>query len=420
MTASTTELPKIDVNPENQWRLEAPKVEGWARGVRPGANKYFIVSCDSHLMPPVTLFRDRLDKKWHGKLPRIERRDDGQRYLVMEGARPERLIEHEFAGEDLLRSKAGGDTMALADSAGTQVGLQRIIDQERDGVDAEVIFPNGPALLMWSSHDNEFVDAQCQVWNDWAWEVCGPYSDRCLPAGAICTADVDLAVREVERIAKKGFKILTLPCKPVFGAHDVSHINYNLPVFDPLWAAIQDNDLAITYHVATGKDPRAARGNGGAIINYVVHALSPIIEPIVSMCASGVFERFPKLRVATIEADAGWVPWMMQKMDEAYLKHHFWVRPKMKQLPSEYYRSNCFASFGEDKAAIALLDEFDLGGNLMWANDYPHHEGSWPHSAEAIERTFGSAVKEEARAQLLGLNAARCFRIDVPDRYRQA
>jgi predicted TIM-barrel fold metal-dependent hydrolase len=90
----------------------------------------------------------------------------------------------------------------------------------------------------------------------------------------------------------------------------------------------------------------------------------------------------------------------------------------MKQLPSEYYRSNCFASFGEDKAAIALLDEFDLGGNLMWANDYPHHEGSWPHSAEAIERTFGSAVKEEARAQLLGLNAARCFRIDVPDRYR--
>jgi predicted TIM-barrel fold metal-dependent hydrolase len=271
---------------------------------------------------------------------------------------------------------------------------------------------------MWSSHDNEFVDAQCQVWNDWAWEVCGPYSDRCLPAGAICTADVDLAVREVERIAKKGFKILTLPCKPVFGAHDVSHINYNLPVFDPLWAAIQDNDLAITYHVATGKDPRAARGNGGAIINYVVHALSPIIEPIVSMCASGVFERFPKLRVATIEADAGWVPWMMQKMDEAYLKHHFWVRPKMKQLPSEYYRSNCFASFGEDKAAIALLDEFDLGGNLMWANDYPHHEGSWPHSAEAIERTFGSAVKEEARAQLLGLNAARCFRIDVPDRYR--
>lgn len=418
MTTTAAGSPDVVVNSENQWRLQAPTHAAWKRTLRPGPNKYFIVSCDSHLMPPLTLFRDRLDKKWHAKLPRVERREDGQRYLVMEGARPERLIEYEFSGDDLLRSKAGGDTMALATGAGTQVGLQRTQDQERDGVDAEVIFPNGPALLMWSSADSAFVDAQCQAWNDWAWEVCGPYSQRCLPAAAICAADVDMAVREVERIARKGYRILTLPCKPIFGPHDISHINYNLPVFDPLWAAIQDHDLAITYHVATGSDPRTARGNGGAIINYVVHALSPIIEPIVSMCSSGVFERFPNLRVATIEADAGWAPWMMQKMDEAYLKHHFWVRPKLKQLPSEYYRSNCFASFGEDKAAMALMEEYGLDDNLMWANDYPHHEGSWPHSAEAIERTFGDRVKETARAKLLGLNAARCFRIEIPDRYR--
>jgi predicted TIM-barrel fold metal-dependent hydrolase len=198
----------------------------------------------------------------------------------------------------------------------------------------------------------------------------------------------------------------------------VSHINYNLPVFDPLWAAIQEHDLSITYHVSTGRDPRAARGNGGAIINYVVHSLSPTIEPIVSMCSSGVLERFPKLRVATIEADAGWIPWMMQKMDEAYLKHHFWVRPKLKELPSQYYRNNCFASFGEDRAALLLLEAFGLQACLMWANDYPHHEGSWPHSAEAIERTFPEGLSEITRAGLLGLNAARAFHFEIPERYR--
>lgn len=412
-----TKAHEFVVNPENEWRLKSARPETWQKGVRQqDSKKYFMISCDTHLNPPVTLFRDRLDAKWHHLLPRVEKRENGERYIVMPGARPERLIDFQFRGEDLLRSQAGGDSMSVPGSG--VVGLQRIADQEMDGVDGEVIFPNGPALLMWSSSDNDFVSAQCSVWNDWVWEVCGPYVDRCNPAAAICTADIEGAVREVQRVAKKGFRLLTLPCKPIWGAHDVSHINYNLPEFDPLWAAIQDADLTITYHVATGKDPRAARGNGGAIINYVVHALAPTIEPVVSLCSSGVFERFPKLRVATIEADAGWVPWMMQKMDEAYLKHHFWVRPKLTHLPSEYYRSNCFASFGEDEAAMKLVEAFGLENNFMWANDYPHHEGSWPHSAEAIERGLGEGLKEATRAKLLGLNAAKAFRFPIPERYR--
>jgi len=407
---------EIVVNPENEWRLKTDPVTTWQKGVRQGDRKYFMISCDTHLNPPVTLFRDRLDAKWHHLLPRVEKRENGERYIIMPGARAERLIDFPFQGEDLLRSKAGGDSMSAPGSG--VVGLRRIADQEMDGVDGEVIFPNGPALLMWSSSDNEFVGAQCAIWNDWSWEVCGPNIDRCSPAAALAAADIEGAIREVQRVAKKGFRVLTMPCKPIWGEHDVAHINYNLPVFDPLWAAIQDADLTITFHVSTGKDPRAARGNGGAIINYVVHSLAPTIEPIVSLCSSGVFERFPKLRAATIEADAGWVPWMMQKMDEAYLKHHFWVRPKLKQLPSEYYRSNCFASFGEDHAALDLVENHRLVDNFMWANDYPHHEGSWPHSAEAIERSFGDSLNEETRAKLLGLNAARAFRFPVPDRYR--
>jgi predicted TIM-barrel fold metal-dependent hydrolase len=410
-----SESTRIVVNRENEWRLEAPPARGWQRGVRRGDRKYFMISCDTHLTAPPTLFRERLDRRWHDQLPRIETRE-GERYIVMPGTRPERLVEHPFEGEDLVRSKAGAILTAEGKS-GEAATRGRIEDQEADGVDGEVVFPNGPALMMWSSRDTEFVSAHCRAWNDWAWEVCGPHKERCNPAAALATADIEGSIAEVERVAKLGYRVLILPCKPIWGAHDVGHINYNLPVFDPLWAAIQDHDLTITYHVSTGKDPRAARGNGGAIINYVVHSLAPTIEPIVNMCASGVFERFPRLRAASIEADAGWVPWAMQKMDEAYLKHHFWVRPKLELLPSEYYRRNCFASFGEDRAAIDLVERHGLEENFMWANDYPHHEGSWPHSAEAIERTFGNELREETRAKLLGLNAARAFRFDVPAEY---
>jgi predicted TIM-barrel fold metal-dependent hydrolase len=153
------------------------------------------------------------------------------------------------------------------------------------------------------------------------------------------------------------------------------------------------------------------------VINYVVHSMSPTVEPIVSMCASGVFERFPKLKAGTIEANAGWLPFVLESMDESYKKHHFWVRPKMKNLPSDYFRSNCFASIAEDRAALLFAEEYDLTNNLMWANDYPHHEGTWPHSAEAIERTFGNHVSEQGRRNILGLNAARVFRFDIPERY---
>ena len=103
----------------------------------------------------------------------------------------------------------------------------------------------------------------------------------------------------------------------------------------------------------------------------------------------------------------------METMDYAYKAHHFWVRPVIPDLPSDYFRRNCFATFQEDRVGLLLAEEIGIVDNLMWANDYPHHEGSWPHSAEAIERTMGH-LSEPARANVLGLNAARFFGFEVP------
>ena len=158
-----------------------------------------------------------------------------------------------------------------------------------------------------------------------------------------------------------------------------------------------DANLPITFHVSTGRDPRAARGNGGAVMNYVSHSLSPTIEPVANLCASGVLERFPKIRFATIEAGIGWVPWLLDAMDEAYKKHHFWVRPKLKHLPSDYYRAHGFSSFQEDKAGLDLAESHKLAGNFMWANDYPaprRHlaafgRGHRAHHGPALRRARG-------------------------------
>ena len=392
------------INEPNLWRLETPGAAGWEWSARPdAARKYFMVSSDCHANEPAELWAQRIEPEYRDRIPRVEVDEKGVQWRITEGYRPDRIRVQSFEGEDKLRAAAG----ALIP--------ERAADLKRDGIDVEIIFPN-KGLAMWATPDAVFANAQCRVWNDWAAETYGEH-DSMVPVAAIATGDLEGAMGEIERTAAMGFSILTLPCKPVWGGHDVEHVNYNLPHFDPLWALVEEVDMTLTFHVSTGRDPRAARGNGGAVINYVTHSLAPTIEPVANLCASGVLERFRKLRFATVEAGIGWVPWLLDAMDEAYRKHHMWARPKLQGLPSDYYRAHGGSTFQEDPAGLGLAVAYDLVDNFMWANDYPHHEGTWPHSAEAIERTMGH-LDDGQRAKLLGLNAARLFGLEVPEGQR--
>jgi len=391
---------KTQINPPNLWRLATPGHEGWRRTARPDdPNRYLMISCDCHANEPADLWQRRLDEKYRRRLPRIEIDENGVKWVISDGLRRTRLQDSIFEGEDLARNQAGAD-----------IG-ERLKDRARDGVDAELIFPN-KGLFMWATQDALFAQAQCKVWNDWAWETYGPYNDFMSPMATLATADIEGSIKEIERVAKLGFRGLTLPCKPVFNSQDSRDPNYNMGVYDPMWSLVEETGLPVTFHVGTGRDPRAASKEGGAVMNYVAHALTQAIEPVAALCSSGVLERFPKIKFAAIESGIGWVPWSLQAMDEAYRKHHMWAYPKLKKLPSEYFREHGAVAFQEDRAGIALAAEFDLVDNFLWSNDYPHHEGSWPHSAEAIERQMGD-FSEERREKILGLNAAKMFKFDI-------
>ena len=393
------------IDEKNRWRVETPGHQGWEHTAQPDdKNRYLMISADCHCNEPSTLWAKRLEDKFKRRIPHVEVDEKGEKWLVVEGyqksrVRARNLQDAPKGGEDRLRGEAGRDP------------VNRMEDHRRDGIDAEIIFPN-KGLAMWATPDIEFSLAQCKIWNDWAWEVFGPYNDFLAPLAAIVTADPQVAIDEIKRTAKMGFRGLCLPAKPIWGPADSRHPNYNLESYDPMWAVIQDLDRPITFHVSTGKDPRTARKEGGAVINYVANACTQVIEPMACMCASGVLERFPKLRFALIECGIGWVPWALDAMDEAYKKHHLWAYPKLKQLPSEYFSRHGAVSFQEDPSGLKLAEPYNLVDNFMWANDYPHAEGTWPHSAEAIERQMGH-LKDESRAKILGLNMANLFKFDV-------
>lgn len=404
----TDTIPPPDVN--NRWRLETPGNDGWVRSARPDAkDKYFMCSADGHVQEPKTFLHDRIDKRYHDRLPglvlaKTEKKDAPEQFQKTEGFRAAKLNwVNPLEGHEKLRHQSGKSPEA------------RVHDLALDGCDAEILFPN-KGLTIWATPDAEFSHLMCRAYNEWVWEEFASYNEVLAPMACIAPGVGAKALAEVQRCADLGFKGLSLPVKPKFGPPDVDDPNYNLKEFEPLWDCIEETGLPITFHISTGRDPRTSRSQGGAVINYAVHSLSPAMEPLANICASGVAERHPNLRFGTIEAGIGWVPWMLEAMDEAYLKHHMWVRPKLPLLPSDYFRRQGFASFQEDRAGLNLAREHDLVDNFLWANDFPHHEGSWPYSAQAIERTMGHLTDEE-RAKILGLNAARLFGLSIPNRY---
>jgi hypothetical protein len=202
--------PNTAVDEANAWRLATPGIDGWWRTARPGdPNKYFMVSADCHANEPNDYLTTRIEPEYRDRLPHIRVDANGERWLVSEGWRPQRLrtnlAENTMAAEDRVRAAAG----AVADA--------RIRDHARDGVDVEIVFP-GKGLLIWATPDPKFASAMCRAYNRWALDVLGGYQGRILPMAAIAPADREGTLAEIEWATKAGFRRPHAPLQAVLGA----------------------------------------------------------------------------------------------------------------------------------------------------------------------------------------------------------
>lgn len=410
--------------PKNAWRTEAPERD-WEGSASPGApDKYFMVTCDAHATEPFDYLQGRVPAQYQERLPHIRVDEDGSQWLICEGWQPQMVkaaagkTDHlpppeEFEDYDVLMPYTARMEPEDIARASVKPGLaHRLANLDADGIDYEIAFPM-KGLPIFATPDTTFAALMCHGWNEWAHEEYGP-SERILPMAMVTPADLPRALKEIEWAAEHGFKGVMLPNRPEYGPVTHSSLQYNNKSLEPLWAALAETGLVITFHVSTGSDPRATGGNGGAVINYVVHSMATTIEPLVHLIASGVFERHPSLQAGAVESGVGWVPWALEAMDHAYKAHHMWVRPVIPEKPSHYFRTNCFATFIEDYPGMDLVEKWGLQDNYLWSNDYPHQEGSWPHSEQTILRGLGD-ITEQTRRKLLGLNAARIFGLTVPD-----
>ena len=413
----------------NDWRRQTSGPAEWTARLAPdNPKKYLMVSCDNHANEPLDWASARVEKKYLDRIPHIKTDADGTQWLISEGW-PAQMVKSPSARRDLLpdlESFEAFEVMApytdkmededvLRQAAGRTLE-QRIKDRESQGTDAEIIFPQ-KGTLAFATPDANFQGVMCRAWNRWAKEFFASDFDRSLPMALIAVGELDTAMKEIEWAAQNGFHGLLLPNRPVFNRHsDPRHpLEYNDKSFEPMWTLIQETGLPITFHVSTGQDPRAVHGKGAAITQYVCHSMNTTSEPMVQMVSSGVFERFPKIMLATIESGIGWVPWCVQQMDHAYRAHHMWVRPVIPEPPSFYYHRNCFATFMEEPEMVPVAVDLGFESSMLWSSDYPHHEGVYPHTAASIQRQMGR-LTETQREKILGGNAAKLFKIDVRPR----
>jgi predicted TIM-barrel fold metal-dependent hydrolase len=212
------------------------------------------------------------------------------------------------------------------------------------------------------------------AYNLWMSEFCAAHPDRLFGIGQTAMRTPDEGVRDLERIRELGLKGVMMPGQPV-------HEDYDSQDYDPVWRAAVELRLPLSFHVLTTRETSPVRGPRLNGFMSVIRANQDVIGTLIF---SAVFERHPDLKVVCVEADAGWVPHFMYRMDHAYKRHRHWLPAgKLSLLPSEYFRRNIYTTFQDDWVAFQMTDLVNVE-RLMWANDFPHSDSTWPWSQELL------------------------------------
>ncbi len=354
--------------------------------------KPFIFSADSHVMEPKTLFLDNLPASLKSHAIHTKKVDDA----LITGTEHKTIYRLRVGKKD--ENKLGdNERLGIRDLGG------RLIDMEKDGIDAEICFPS-LGLWLYCLDDAEAEAASCKIYNDWNAGYFDGHLDRFVRCGVLPVQDFSNTLEELKRLAALGFTAAMLPAVTPPGIP-----KYNDEKWDPIFHLAGELGVVFVCHTGTGLETVIAeRGPGAAVINYT-NQMSDAVSTVMYMVAGGVLDRNPKTRVAFIESGASWLAAVAERMDEVYAAHFGFVRPHLSRKPSEVIRDQITCSFQHDRACIASRHITGVE-SLMWASDYPHSEGTFPHSQKVIEGLFeGLTISEEDKAKILGLNGARLF-----------
>lgn len=371
-------------------------------------SEYRLISSDSHIYEPHDLWETRIDPKFRERAPYLAHEEDTDQWYAdgnikfgvvgvnqQAGIRFERPEEIKYEGRYADAPLGGMDPHA------------HIKDLDIDSVYGDVLYPS-MGLTVWRVPDSDLLSAIFRAYNDWLSDFCSPYPNRLKGLAMVNVDNVGEAVRELKRVARLGLVGALIPLRPM-------EMRYNHPNYEPLWAAAQDLEISLSLHTGTVRwRPNTdflEEMENDPLIQTNAEAIAR--ESIADMIFSGVFERYPKLRVGAIEFEVAWAPYFIRRMDNVYRERTAGLRGhryKGNDLPSDFFRRNVFISFQEDELGIQLRHYIGVD-NLMWASDYPHAESTFPKSREIVDHIL-EGIPNDEKLKIAGDNAAKLYRFD--------
>ena len=359
-----------------------------------------IISADSHITEPPGTYVDRIDDAFKHRAPRMVHDAARGDLFVIEGLDkpiPMGLIAGAGkSAEELTMFGARFEDM----HRGGWDPQARLADQDRDGVSAEILYPT-VGMMLCNHPDFDFKHACFAAYNRWIAEYSGAHPDRLLGIGQTAMRSVEDGIADLQSIKALGLRGVMLPGNPA-GA------DYNDARWDPFYEAAVDLQLPLSFHILTSAQDQAR--TRGPKLNAFMAIIRGCQDILGTFIFGGVFERHAGLRVVSVEADAGWVPHYMYRMDHAYSRHRYWLPSgTLTKMPSEYFREHVYTTFQDDWTAFQVKDLCNIR-RLLWANDFPHSDSTWPESQAVLARHAANLTDSE-RDLVLHDNVAELYRI---------
>lgn len=375
----------------------------------------YLISCDTHINEPADLFTANFPKRLLPHAPKVERREHFDQWIV----------DGKIEALTVVAAARCGDRF---DPPETRIWRKRLEDVrefchepkswlaevEKDGIYAAVIFPSLGMMLYQTVETTRVLDVACTVYNDWILDFAATSPDRLRPIVMINLDDIDHAIAEVQRVVPLGAGGVLIPTtapkdRPYGGAE-----------YEPFWELLEDLQLPITLHVGVdrnfvGEDHSLEKAAG--IERMVNQADHEVRICLMQMIFGQVFQRHPRLKVVSVENEGSWALHFLQAMDWHWKNNFRFMasgrRFDTDMLPSDYFRQNVTICFTEDPGLVSLRDFVGID-NLVWGDDFPHAESTYPMSDQILDRLF-DGVAEAERHRITVTNGAKLYNIALPD-----
>ena len=278
-------------------------------------------------------------------------------------------------------------------------------DADRDHIDTMVLYPS-LGLCVPSIEEPELAAGFARLYNQWIADFCASAGGR-LCGVAVTPVEHGQVAIDVMREAKDLGLVATL-VPPALKTRNLDH-----PDLDPFYAAAVDLQMPLGVHGAPGI--HLPKIGVDRFTNYIqVHCVSFPFDQMTAMTAlvsGGVFDRHPGLRVAFLEAGVGWVPFFIDRLHEHFEKRGDWIAGGWQREPEEYlHAGNIWVTCEPEEPILPGVIDVLGADFIMFASDYPHWDGEWPHSTKHLRTR--SDIRDDVRMKIGGLNAQRFYGLE--------